>query len=344
MSEPFLLNHLWQSTVFALVAAALAALLRRYQARVRFGIWMAASLKFLLPFSLLTAAGRALAAWWPAARVTAAPIQAAVAFTVPFHELYLNGVVVTPARSWMLGWGDAAAGLALLGSAALLARWIVRSRRLARIVRAARPGELAGAAVRLTSSAVEPGIAGVFRPVMLLPEGLDERLSPEQLEAIVAHELCHARRRDNLWAALHMAVETVFWFHPLVWWIGAQLVAERERACDEAVLRHGRDRQAYASGMLAVCRHYLESPLACAAGVTGGGLADRVAAILHGRAGRRLGLAQKLLLGGVGLAALAGPLAAGALMATAAPTTLTVATITPTRGVSVRDAANLRIG
>ena len=78
---------------------------------------------------------------------------------------------------------------------------------------------------------------GVFRPVLLLPEGIFERLTPEQLQAVIAHELCHVRHRDNLIAAIHMFVETVFWFHPLVWWIGKRMVEERERACDEEVLR-----------------------------------------------------------------------------------------------------------
>ena len=69
----------------------------------------------------------------------------------------------------------------------------------------------------------------------------------------MAHEVCHVRRRDNLTAALHMLVEAAFWFHPLVWWLGARLVAERERACDEAVLRLGRRPEAYAEGILKVC-------------------------------------------------------------------------------------------
>ncbi len=65
-------------------------------------------------------------------------------------------------------------------------------------------------------ASVEPGVAGIFRPVLLLPEKIGDRFTPEQLRAIVAHELCHVRYRDNLTAALHMAVEAVYWFHPLV--------------------------------------------------------------------------------------------------------------------------------
>ena len=59
------------------------------------------------------------------------------------------------------------------------------------------------------------------------------------MEAILAHELMHVRRHDNLTAALHMLVEAVFWFHPLVWWMERRMVEERERACDEAVIRWG---------------------------------------------------------------------------------------------------------
>ena len=101
---------------------------------------------------------------------------------------------------------------------------------------------------------VEPGVFGIFRPVLLLPEGIAERLDQAQLEAILAHELCHIRRRDNLTAAIHMAVQATFWFHPLVWWLGARLVDERERACDEEVLRLGNKPQVYAEGILNVCK------------------------------------------------------------------------------------------
>ena len=84
-----------------------------------------------------------------------------------------------------------------------------------------------------------------------------------QWEAVLAHELCHVRRRDNLTSAIHMIVEAVFWFHPLVWWIGARLVEERERACDEAVLSLGNEPRDYAEAILNICKSYVESPLAC---------------------------------------------------------------------------------
>ena len=63
------------------------------------------------------------------------------------------------------------------------------------------------------------------------------------------------RAQDNLKDGVHRLVETLFWFHPAVWWIGRQMIEERERACDEAVLAVGHDGGDYASGILAVCRH-----------------------------------------------------------------------------------------
>src|SRR6185312_10346697 len=93
--------------------------------------------------------------------------------------------------------------------------------------------------VLTTSAPVEPGLIGIFRPVLTLPDGILARLSPQEMDAILAHELCHFRRRDNLTAAIHMLVESLFWFHPLIWWLGRRLMTERERACDEAVLAAG---------------------------------------------------------------------------------------------------------
>ena len=108
-----------------------------------------------------------------------------------------------------------------------------------------------------------------------------------------------------------MLVEAVFWFHPLVWWIGTRLVEERERACDEEVLLLGSEPEVYAAGILNVCRLYVESPLACVSGVTGSNLKKRIESIMSCHVGQNLNRAKKLLLAGAGVAALAGPLAIG---------------------------------
>src|SRR5262249_59392596 len=133
-----------------------------------------------------------------------------------------------------------------------------------------------------TDGSVEPGVFGIVKPVLLWPKAMTDRLDDRHVEAILAHELSHIRRRDNLTAALHMVVEAVFWFHPLVWWLGARLIDEREQACDEEVLRLGNRPQVYAAGILNVCKLYVESPLACVSGGTCADLKKRIGSIMAG--------------------------------------------------------------
>jgi len=146
---------------------------------------------------------------------------------------------------------------------------------------------------------------------LLLPEGITEKLTPLEFEAILLHEMSHVRRRDNLTTAIHMLVEAVFWFHPLVWFLGTRLMDERERACDEDVLRAGNQPYTYAEGVLKVCELYLQSPLRCMSGVTGSNLKARIQAILAGHVGCDLSLSKRTALTTAGILALAMPIAIG---------------------------------
>jgi uncharacterized protein (TIGR03435 family) len=165
--------------------------------------------------------------------------------------------------------------------------------------------------VRSAPGLLEPGVVGIRRPVLLLPAGIEQHLSPAQLRAVLEHEFCHIRRRDNLTSALHMVVEAVCWFHPLVWWVGARMMDERERACDEQVLRACGEPQAYAESILNVCKLYVESPLACVSGVSGSDLRKRVTAIMAGRVGMQLTMVRKLGLAMVAMLIISAPLLAG---------------------------------
>ena len=112
---------------------------------------------------------------------------------------------------------------------------------------------------------------GIIRQVLLLPDSIAAHLEAAQLDAIFAHELYHVcvSPRQPGGGRFYMLVEAIFWFHPLVWWIGSRLIEERERACDEEVVRLGSDPEIYAETILKICKVYLESPLACAAGISG---------------------------------------------------------------------------
>ena len=139
-----------------------------------------------------------------------------------------------------------------------------------------------------SDTSLEPGVFGILRPVLLWPREIDLRLDDAQVRAMLAHELAHVHRRDNLTAAMHMFVEAVFWFHPVVWWIGARLVDERERACDEYVVRLGNDPDVYAESILKTCQFFVESPLTCAPGVTGSNLKKRIERIMSNHQGGRV--------------------------------------------------------
>ena len=168
----------------------------------------------------------------------------------------------------------------------------------------------------LSQASLEPGIFGIARPVLIWPEGISQHLDDVHLEAVLAHEVWHVRRRDNLFASLHMLVEAVFWFYPLVWWLGARLIDERERACDEEVVALGNDRQIYAESILRVCEFCLGSPLPCVSGVTGADLKKRMVHIMNDSILQKLGFARKLLLTATASAAIAVPVLFGVLKAT----------------------------
>src|SRR5437763_3681035 len=110
-----------------------------------------------------------------------------------------------------------------------------------------------------------------------------------------------------------MVVEAIFWLHPLVWWLGARLLEERERACDEEVLESGSDRQAYAESILKICEFCIGSPLACVSGVTGAELKKRMAYIMTKNLSRKLDFSRKLLLSIAGVLAVAAPITFGLL-------------------------------
>jgi hypothetical protein len=208
-----------------------------------------------------------------------------------------------------------------LGFAAIALRWLMRWMRLRALLReAVDAGIAAPVAVKFSSSRLEPGLVGILKPVILLPQGIAGQLTAEELTAILAHELCHWRRRDNLLAAIHMAVEAIFWFFPLVWWLGARLNAERERACDESVLATGNDPEVYAGSILKVCRAYLQSPIACVSGVSGAGLKQRMDMIIENRIAARLHVGMKTLLAAGAAAAVTAPLALGLILPSIAET------------------------
>lgn len=91
-----------------------------------------------------------------------------------------------------------------------------------------------------------PMLLGVVRPLLLFPLAIVNQLSPEQVEAVLAHELSHLARRDHWWNFFQQIVEVLFYFHPAVHWISKQVREEREHCCDDQVAQLGIDPLCYA--------------------------------------------------------------------------------------------------
>ncbi len=219
---------------------------------------------------------------------TVPPLETAdVAVPVPLQERVI--AVVEPALPYLvLGWLTGVFGLSAwhLGGWAQLHRL---KRRMTREADARLRGTLQKLAVQLgvrrvvtllESAIVEvPTVLGWLRPVILLPASALTGLSPDQLRAILAHELAHIRRHDYLANILQTVVEILGFYHPAVWWVSSRIRIERENCCDDLAVHVCGNSLQYAKALTSMeeIRHS-RSDLALAA--SGGSLMARVARLL----------------------------------------------------------------
>jgi beta-lactamase regulating signal transducer with metallopeptidase domain len=159
------------------------------------------------------------------------------------------------------------------GRNAAIPEWQPRLRAIARRLGVSRP-------VRLLRSAIVqvPTAMGWLRPVILLPASTLSGLSPKQIESILAHELAHIRRHDYVVNLLQSLVETLLFYHPVVWWVSRRIREERELCCDDLAVVVAGDPLLYADALarLEVLRG--EATLALAA--NGGSLLTRIARLI----------------------------------------------------------------
>src|SRR5215475_76851 len=311
-----LANHLWQSSLFAGLMMLLTLVMRKNRASARHWLWVAASVKFLIPFSWLITLGSQFHWQHPpaAAKATASAVlqETTQPFAVPITPPLLALAPEPPSRLaevLLLVW--------LCGVAAVVYYWVAAWLKIRVAVRQSVPLDIdipvprTSFDVRATEAALEPCVFGLVRPVLLIPATMRDRLSSEEWNAVLLHEASHIQRRDNLTGVLHMVVEMIFWFYPLAWWIGKQLIKGREQACDEAVIRLMGNPEAYASGILSVCKFYMESRLASSPGVGGSNLRKRIEGIMGNHRIEELNKPKRLLLLAAGVMAVVLPITAG---------------------------------
>jgi type II secretory pathway component GspD/PulD (secretin)/beta-lactamase regulating signal transducer with metallopeptidase domain len=167
--------------------------------------------------------------------------------------------------------------------------------------------------VRLTDHPQSPAVCGLFRPVILLPRSLAERLPPAQLRAVLLHELLHLRRGDVWVNCAQALLQIAYWWHPLLWLANARIRRLREEAVDDGVmLALSEDAETYAPTLLEVAKLALHRPLA-SLGLVGilesrNALRQRIERLMNFRPPGKAGLTLTSVLGILGFAALAVPM------------------------------------
>ena len=330
----FLFTHLWQSTLVLLAAWVLARACRRNAAAVRYWIWFVASVKFLVPLALLQQLGDRLGRSLPEPLpVNVALVETASAVFVPSSprdlataDAMLSQLLLFATAVWAIG------------AALLFLRWLLQwSSVRSRLAFAPEVSLNLPAPVRITSSDLPTGVFGIFRPVVILPREVMHSLTPAQLRAVLAHEVCHLRRRDNLTAAIHHCVQVLFWFYPPVWWIGANLLREREAACDEDVVDEGHEQGVYAESLLSACRLSVMARLSAVAALSGGDLNQRLSSIMSEERAKPITHERFTLLFAAATLVCFAPLAAGIAdgafreASDTGPVTFEAITLTPAR-------------
>jgi GWxTD domain-containing protein len=280
-----LFHSLWEGAIVAVALAAILAMTR--SARARYGAACLAMCAILLCFgvtllrlapahSTLGAAGNSIALGWSEgvnlADVPQAPMRGVrdvLPWLVPF---WMAGVVFFCLRhlaSWAL-----TLRLRRMGVCSAPDFWQEKLSELRRRLGLSRPVGLLESCL-----AAVPVVMGHVRPVILMPVGLLTGLPAQQIESILLHELAHIRRCDYLVNMLQTSVESLLFYHPVVWWISGVIRTEREHCCDDLAVSLSGDAHEYAVALAALEQCRWGSPETVLA-ATGGNLVKRIRRLL----------------------------------------------------------------
>ncbi|MBI5282481.1 MAG: GWxTD domain-containing protein [Candidatus Solibacter usitatus] len=261
-----LVHFLWQGAVAGLAAAVMLAVLRSPQARYAAGcgVMLGMALAPVVTFFVLWRDRVVLDVALPAAGSGAGLAAGAAGWNPDWLHLltqaWMAGASVLLLRSaggWWLAWSRSRAGQGRL----LFVREGVR--------------------VYESAGVRAPQAFGWLRPVVLAPACAVIGLTPEQLEAVIAHELAHVRRHDYVVNLAQTVVESLLFYHPAVWWVSSRVRRHREECCDEAAVAACGDRVLYSTALLRLEESRVEFAMAA----SGSGLKERI--------GRLLGMEQR---------------------------------------------------
>ncbi|MDA8019075.1 MAG: M56 family metallopeptidase [Thermoanaerobaculia bacterium] len=258
-----LVHFLWQGALVALLTGAVLACMRRARPGSRYAVALGGLLLMAaMPWMTLTMLPAASSA--EARPATVSGVSGDFAPILPLADHPTLSSAAAPASlmsSWdgsaLLSWIEA---VILARPAMLVAIWAVGVLllltihlggllRLRAVLRDAMPapsdwqacldhlarsvGTRRIVELRQSSGVDMPMVSGWLRPVIVVPASAFFGLAPEQLEAVLSHELAHVRRQDFLVNLFQVAMETVFFYHPAVWWLSRRVRIEREHCCDD---------------------------------------------------------------------------------------------------------------
>jgi beta-lactamase regulating signal transducer with metallopeptidase domain len=302
-----LLHFLWQGTAVAALAAVLMTLCRRASARYVLAVG-ALTLMLAAPvatFLFLTVSGAsAPSKFAPVAQERpTTPGNIAVKASAGFSRLSPSrDTLPWLVEAWLLGVGcfslRSAGGFLLLERERRKQSSTLSPRVLAMCHTLQRKLGLERAIGYCECAWLQaPAVIGWFRPIVLLPVTALSGLSEEQLQAIIVHELAHIQRFDPFVNIFQVAVETLLFYHPAVWWLNRRIRAEREHCCDDVAVELCGNPVEYARA-LTIMEEWRSAP-ALAMAANRGPLSQRIFRVLGlnsiGAGTRGIGLTGSLL-------------------------------------------------
>jgi|GEM_PF-1302059 len=251
-------NMILQSSILILVLLLVDRIIRaRARASFRYVLACLVLVKLVLPPSLTCPIS--VVSWWPSAQVTkqvtvVSPVRESlkISDTVAANSVTSSSQVqreqsrseLTFKGAVLFTWGVGIFGLFF---------WVsYRTRFVSEMVRNARmaPDSLQNfvndcqkqlevrknVEIRITASQTSPAVCGVLSPIILIPELLVNKISPEQLRAVLLHEMAHVKRADSWINSIQTLLQIAYWWHPLLWLANAHIRRLREEAADECVM------------------------------------------------------------------------------------------------------------
>jgi beta-lactamase regulating signal transducer with metallopeptidase domain/ankyrin repeat protein len=293
-----LLHFLWQGALIAIILAAANFCLRRADARLRYAVdclalvlMLAAVIStfvWLIPSSApQVSQPRALEPKFQTVAPSVAAVSPAISIDSPHRwKPWLDCHLTWLVGAWL-------AGVVIL-SLRITGGWILAQsfKHGARPVGPPWQETLTRLAIRFgirgrialceSSGASVPAVIGWLRPVILLPLSAMAGLTPQMIEAVLAHELAHIRRHDYLLNLLQTVVETLLFYHPAVWWVGKKIRQERENCCDDLAVAACGDALIYARALTAL-EDVRSTPPRLAVAATAGSLLTRIRRLVQVR-------------------------------------------------------------